>query len=48
MQESADQLRQRNRMLEDRISSLCAAVLRVSASLNLETVLREIVDSARR
>ena len=47
MQESADQLRQRNRMLEDRISSLCAAVLRVSASLDLETVLREIVDSAR-
>ena len=47
MQESPDQLRQRNRMLEDRISSLSAAVLRVSASLDLETVLREIVDSAR-
>ena len=47
MQESADQLRQRNRMLEDRISSLCAAVLRVSTSLDLETVLHEIVDSAR-
>ena len=47
MQESPDQLRQRNRMLEDRISKLCAAVLRVSASLDLETVLREIVDSAR-
>ena len=31
----------------DRISSLSAAVLRVSASLDLETVLREIVDSAR-
>ena len=47
MQESPDELRQRNRMLEDRVSSLCAAVLRVSASLDLETVLREIVDSAR-
>ena len=47
MQESRDQLRQRNRMLEDRISKLCAAILRVSASLDLETVLREIVDSAR-
>ena len=47
MQESLDELRQRNRMLEDRISNLCAAVLRVSASLDLKTVLREIVDSAR-
>jgi len=47
VQESADELRQRNRMLEDRISSLSAAVLRVSATLDLETVLREIVDSAR-
>ena len=46
MQESPDQLRQRNRMLENRISSLCTAVLRVSASLDLETVLREIVDNA--
>ena len=33
--------------LEDRISKLSAAVLRISASLDLETVLREIVDSAR-
>ena len=47
MHESPDELRQRNRMLEDRVSSLCAAVLRVSATLDLETVLREIVDSAR-
>ena len=47
MQESADEFRQRNRMLEDRISKLCAGVLRVSTSLDLETVLREIVDSAR-
>ncbi len=33
--------------LQNRISSLCAAILRISASLNLETVLQEIVDSAR-
>ena len=45
--ETPDELRRRNEMLEERISSLGAAVLRVSASLDLETVLREIVDSAR-
>ncbi|MXY23013.1 MAG: response regulator [Acidobacteria bacterium] len=47
VQESPDQLRRRIKTLEDRISNLCAAVLRVSASLDLETVLREIVDNAR-
>ena len=47
MKESPDELRRRIETLEDRISKLCAAVLRVSASLDLETVLREIVDSAR-
>ena len=47
MKESPDELRRRIETLEDRISNLCAAVLRVSASLDLETVLREIVDSAR-
>ena len=45
--ETPDELRRRNEVLEKRISSLGAAVLRVSASLDLETVLREIVDSAR-
>ena len=45
--ETSDELRRRNEMLEERISSLGEAVLRVSASLDLETVLREIVDSAR-
>ena len=45
--ESPDELRRRIETLEDRISNLCAAVLRVSATLDLETVLREIVDSAR-
>ena len=33
--------------LQERVSRLSAAVLRVSASLDLETVLREVVDSAR-
>ncbi len=47
MNESPDELRQRIETLEDRISTVCAAILRVSASLDLETVLREIVDSAR-
>ena len=32
---------------QQRISSLCAAILRISGSLDLDTVLREIVDSAR-
>ena len=32
---------------EERLSTLCAAILRISASLDLETVLQEIVDSAR-
>ena len=47
MKESPGELRQRFETLENRISSLCAAVLRVSASLDHETVLREIVESAR-
>ena len=33
--------------LRARLSSLSAAVLRISASLDVETVLREVVDSAR-
>ena len=47
VKESPAQLRRRIETLEDRISRLSAAVLRISASLDLETVLREIVDSAR-
>ncbi len=42
-----DELRCRNEALQERISRLTAAILRVSASLNLDTVLQEIVDSAR-
>ena len=44
---SPDELQQENEVLRDRISRLSAAVLRVSASLDLNTVLQEVVDSAR-
>ena len=47
MKETRDEMRQRIEMLEARISNLCAAILRINASLDLETVLREILDSAR-
>ncbi len=33
--------------LQERFSRLCGAILRISASLDLETVLQEVVDSAR-
>ena len=42
-----DELRRENEALRDRISRLSAAVLRVSASLDLDTVLHEVVESAR-
>ena len=42
-----DELRRENEVLRDRLSRLSAAVLRVSASLDLNTVLQEVVESAR-
>ena len=42
-----DELRQENAALRERLSSFNAAILRISASLDLDTVLREVVDSAR-
>ena len=42
-----DDLRRENEALRDRISRLSAAVLRISDSLDLDTVLHEIVESAR-
>ena len=36
-----------NEASRDRISRLCTAILRINASLDLETVLQEVVDSAR-
>ena len=44
---SAHELRRENEAQRDRISRLSAAVLRISASLDLDTVLREVVESAR-
>ena len=42
-----DELRREIAALRERISALNAASLRISASLDLETVLREVVESAR-
>ena len=42
-----DDRRRENEALRDRISRLSAAVLRISDSLDLDTVLHEIVESAR-
>ena len=46
-QESPDELRQRIAALEERLSALHAAIMRVSGSLDLGTVLQEVVDSGR-
>ncbi len=42
-----DDLRRENEALRARISALSAASLRISASLDLETVLREVVETAQ-
>ena len=47
MQKSADERPRRIEALQERVSRLSAAVLRISASLDLGAVLREVVDSAR-
>ena len=44
---TVDALRRENEALRDRISGLSAAVLRISASLDLSTVLHEVVETAR-
>ena len=44
---SRDDLRQETELPRDRISRLTAAILRISESLDLGTVLREVVDGAR-
>ena len=44
---SPDEPRREKETPRDRISLLCAAILRISTSLDLNTVLREVVDSAR-
>ena len=40
-------LRRENEALRDRLARLSAAILRISASLDVTTVLHEVVDSAR-
>ena len=42
-----DEAGRKNKGPDERVSTLSAALLRISASLDLETVLREIVESAR-
>ena len=42
-----DELRRENEALRERIARLNAAVLRVNASLDVDVVLQEVVDSAR-
>ena len=44
---SDDKLRRENDALRERISRLSAAILRISATLDVGAVLREVVDSAR-
>ena len=44
---SRDELERENQVLRDRISKLSAASLRISASLDVGIVLREVVESAR-
>ena len=43
---SRDELRQENELSGDRVSRLTAAILRISESLDLGTLLREVVDGA--
>ncbi len=42
-----DELRRENRSLRDRFARLSSTVLRINSSLDLDTVLKEVVDSAR-
>ena len=43
----SDDTRRENAALRERIATLSAAILRISASLDLDTVLQEVVDGAR-
>ncbi|MCY4399773.1 MAG: response regulator [Gemmatimonadetes bacterium] len=47
MKESTAELRRQNEALRERVARLSDAILRISASLDLDTVLREVADSAR-
>ena len=47
MADDSSRLRREIEALRERVSRLSAAVLRTSASLDLDTVLQKVVDSAR-
>ncbi len=47
MTDDTGELRREIKVLRERVSRLSAAVLRASSSLDLDTVLQEVVDSAR-
>jgi len=47
LNERPDELSRQIEALQERVSRLSAAILRISASLDLDTVLQEAVDSAR-
>ncbi len=47
MKEGSAELRRQNEALQERVAKLSDAILRISASLDLDTVLREVADSAR-
>ena len=44
---TGDELKQENERLQERISGLSTAILRINGSLDVNTVLQEVVDSAR-
>jgi len=44
---SREELKRENEILRERVSKLSAASLRIGASLDVGTVLREVVESAR-
>ena len=45
--QEADELRRENEALRDRLSGLSEASLRISRSLDLDTVLQGVIDGAR-
>ena len=47
MTKNPDALQRQIEGLQERISKLCGAVLRINASLDLDTVLQEVIDGAR-
>ena len=47
MSETSTELRRENEALRERVARLSGAILRISASLDLDTVLQEVIDGAR-